>query len=247
MATVTLASLEAMRSELVNSKYYLNIRSGYMAPVTLHCSYGDSGETITFYIFDGGQAFNLAGSTVSLHGTRRDGASFGPFACSVDGNSVSFTLQSSMTAVEGGGIAEFTITKSGTTIGTCNFGIMVENATFPNGVAYDTDPSVYQDILKYVQSSQATAIQSAVSIANGNAQEYTDSKITTEKNAREAADTALSNRISNLVISAGGSDITEVVDARTNFAGVAQTALVDRLNLFLEYDVVETISEVVYG
>lgn len=148
MATVT--------NELANRKYYLNLRSGYMAPVTLHCSYGDSGETITFYILDGGDDVDLTGASVSIHGTRVDGANFGPFICTVEGNSVSFELQSSMTAVEGGGIAEFIISKNGATIGTCNFGILVENATFPNGVAYDTDPSVYQDILKYVQSIPAS-------------------------------------------------------------------------------------------
>lgn len=152
MATVTLASLEALRSELANSKYYLNIRSGYMAPITLHCSYGDSGESIKFYIFDGGQQVDLTGASATVHGTRKDGASFGPFICTIsEYNAVSFELQSSMTAVEGGGIAEIIISKGGATIGTCNFGILVEQAVFPNGIAYDSDPSIYQDILKYVQ------------------------------------------------------------------------------------------------
>lgn len=247
MATVTLASLESLRSELVNSKYYLNVRSGYMAPITLHCSYGDSGQSITFYIFDGGEKFDMTGAAASIHGTRRDGANFGPFACTVSGNAITFTLKPAMTAVEGGGVAEFTIVKNGATIGTCNFGILVENAVFPNGVAYDSDPSVYQDILKYVQSSQALMVNSAVTIATNNAKSYTDEKVTAEKELREANDTALSDRISNLVVAAGGSDVTEVVDARVNFAGTSQGSLLNRLKLFLEYDTVESTNGVTYG
>lgn len=208
MATVTLASLEAVRSELVKSKYYLNIRSGYMAPVTLHCSYGDSGQEITFYIFDGGDPVALDGASATIHGTRRDGANFGPFNCTCSGNSVTFTLQSSMTAVEGGGIAEIAISKSGVTVGTCNFGILVENAVFPNGVAYDTDPSVYQDILKYVQG------------ISGNLTTDYNLKISTVNNRV----TSLSTRVDNIVATAGDGN-TEIVDARMGYDDTSYTSL----------------------
>lgn len=214
MATVTLATLQNMRKELVNSRYYLNIRSGYMAPVTLHCSYGDSGETITFYIFDGGDELDLTGSTVSVHGTRRDGANFGPYSCTVSGNSVSFQLQSAMTAVEGGGIAEFTISKSESTIGTANFGIMVEDAVFPNGVSYDSDPSVYQDILRYVQGQSAELML-----------DY-NSKIAEEVNARISADNANTDaisveraRIDNYLTSGTAATDSELIDIRVKFDG----------------------------
>lgn len=222
------------------TKYRLNIRSGYSAPVTIHCSYGDSGEQVTFYIYDGDEILDLTGASVTVHGTRKDGANFGPFACTTSPkNIVKFNIQASMTAVAGSAIAELTIVNEGVSIGTCNFGILVENATFPTGVSYDTDPSVYQDILKYTQTSQSAWINSAVNSSNNYAKTYTDGKIATEKAARESADTALSNRISNLVVNAGGSAITEVVDARANFAGTALTALKDRLDLFLEYDSVD--------
>lgn len=245
-------------SAFSNGKYYLNIRSGYMAPVTLHCSYGDRGETVTFYILDGSDAFDLTGAVVSVHGTRKDQANFGPFACTVSEDSVSFKLQSSMTAVEGAGIAELVIAKGGVTIGTCNFAILVEKSAFPTSVTYDSDPSVYEDIFRYVISSQSTIVDNTIAAANSYAKSYTDGKISTEKaqreaadasevTKREAADTALSNRISNLVVAAGGSNITEVVDARVNFAGVSQTTLLKRLKLFLEYDVIETVNEVTYG
>lgn len=181
MPTVTLATLESMRSELVSSKYYLNVQSGTMAPVTLHCSYGDTGRSVSFYIFDGGDEFDLTGSTVSLHGTRHDGASFGPISCTVsDTNKVTFSLTTSVTGAEGGGIAEFTITKNGTTIGSTNFGIMVEDCAFPNGVAYDTDPSVYMDILHYVQSTCST-LQNYVDSSVSDIRTYVDSTVIPEE------------------------------------------------------------------
>lgn len=245
-------------SAFSNGKYYLNIRSGYMAPVTLHCSYGDNGEIITFYILDGSEPYDLSGAVVSLHGIRKDQANFGPIACSVSEDSVSFALPSSMTAVVGAGIAELTISKSGTVIGTCNFAILVENVAFPTSVTYDSDPSVYQDIFNYVVSSQSTIVDNTLTAAARHAESYTNGKISTEKAQREAADasektqrenadTALSNRISNLVVAAGGSNITEVVDARVNFAGTSQGSLFNRLKLFLEYSVIETVNEVTYG
>lgn len=214
MATVTLASLENMRSELVNSKYYLNIRSGYMAPVTLHCSYGDSGQSITFYIFDGGEKFSLDAAAVTIHGTRRDGANFGPFNCTTSGNAVTFTLQSSMTAVEGSAIAEFTISRGGVVVGTCNFAMLIENAVFPNGVAYDSDPSVYQDILKYVQG-----------LASANKSDYI-SRIQDEASARIAGDRTNSSaisveraRIDNYLSSGTSATNSELVDIRVKANG----------------------------
>lgn len=216
MATTTLASLEGLRSELAKSKYYLNVRSGYMAPVTLHCSYGDSGHEITFYIFDGGDKYTLDGCSVTIHGTRKDGANFGPFNCTVSGNMVTFTLQSAMTAVEGSAIAEFSIVNGGTTVGTCNFGILVENAVFPNGVSYDSDPSVYQDILKYVQTEDSN-IKS----------DYVD-RINQEAVLRAQADTTNADAISSqaaridAIVDAGTTvEDGELIDIRTGYDGTS--------------------------
>lgn len=197
-----------------DSKHYINLRSGYMAPVTLHCSYGDSGETVYFYVFDGGTEFDLTNAIVSVHGTRIDGANFGPFACSISGNKVSFKLQSSMTAVEGSAIAEFVIAKNGVTIGTCNFGILVENATFPNGVTYDTDPSVYQDILSYLQGSMSAL------------KAETTTNLSQEISARQKGDSTLDAALDverariDEIISGGTSESdSEVIDIRIGSDG----------------------------
>lgn len=198
-----------------NTKHYLNVRSGYMAPVTLHCSYGDIGEQITFYIYDGDNVLDLGSAVASVHGTRIDGANFGPFVCSItDKNKVTFVLDASMTAVEGSAIAEIVITSGNVTIGTCNFGILVENAVFPTGVSYDSDPSVYNDILTYVQTIPATV--------KANLREDLMDQIGNEKTARSAGDATLNNQISALsrrveTAISGTTEDSEVIDIRNGY------------------------------
>lgn len=218
VSTATLVGLEAIRSELAHDKYYLNIKSGYMAPVTLHCSLGDSGQKITFFVFDGTEKLTLDSASVALHGTRKDGANFGPFNCTVSGNAVTFTLQPSMTAVEGAGIAELSIVKGSSAVGTCNFAILVENATFPNGVSYDTDPSVYEDILKYVQG-----------LDTANKDDYV-SRIAAEAALRATADATnatninvQSKRIDNIISSGTTPEDGELIDIRTKADGTSAT------------------------
>lgn len=140
-------------------KYKLNIRQGYMAPITLHCSYGDSGETVTFYVFDGSNELDLTNYTATVSGTKIDGSTFGPTSCRISGNSVTFTLTSDITQVEGSATAQITITSGSTIIGTCNFGISVENMDFPYGVSYDSDPAVYHSIVNYIQTESASLSQ----------------------------------------------------------------------------------------
>lgn len=231
-----------------NQKYYLDLSSGTTAPVTVHVSQGDVGRTISFEIRSAGKQFIFSGESVTVHGTRIDGANFGPISCTYSGSVVSFDTVLSMTAVEGSAIAELSIVNSsGQKVGTANFAILIENSAFPDGVSYSTDPSVYEDILKYVQSMNSSITTNAINTARS----YTDAKANTinaaianEKSARETSDNAINNRISNLVIASSSPNIAEVVDARTNFAGTAQTALKTRLDLFLEYSVKGTTEDV---
>lgn len=141
--------------------YKLNIRSGYTAPITVHCSYGDSGEKVEFIICDGDTEYSLDGTTAYVHGYRRDGADFGPYSCTINDNKVSFTLTTGMTMCEGGHIAEIVISKGSKVTGTANFGILVERAAFPNGISYSSDPAVYKSILNYV-SNAISQIESTV-------------------------------------------------------------------------------------
>lgn len=207
---------------IVTRNNVLNLQPGLSAPVVVHVSQGDQGYPLKFYLVNGDEIYPVPYNvTITMTGTRIDGSHFGPYSCSFVGNEVTTTIRAAITRLAGSAIAELTLTNnSGEVVGSANFGFMIEECTIPEGVTYSNDSSIYQDILKYVQTATATD----AGLIN-----------------------ALDERISNLVVEAGGSDITEVVDARMSFGGVAQTVLKDRIDLFLEYDVVEATSEVLNG
>lgn len=75
---------------------------------------------------------------------------------------------------------------------------------------------------KQERENDVSALSSSIASAN--------SAISAEAAARTNADKALSDRIDNLVLEAGGSDITEVVDARTGTDGTVYTTLKARLD-----------------
>ena len=141
----------------------LNLIPGIQTPTTVHLSAGNVGDTIKFHLYKGSEVFDASGYTVSVHGIRADGGVFGPFPVTTyDGtNEVTFAVRSEMTAVSGAVVAELTIASNSAIVGTANFALLVENAAFPAGVTYDTDPSVYQQILAYAQTGLA-GIQSSV-------------------------------------------------------------------------------------
>lgn len=154
---------------VVTNIYNLNLIPGISAPVTVHCSQGDSGREISFRILSGTDVYNIpSGARVSIHGVRKDNGHYGPIACTFSGSTVTFTLTAEMTSVKGGGLAELEISSDGVVVGSTNFAVLVEKATFPTGVTYDNDVSVYQDILTYVMSSviptEAVTIDNTLSI-----------------------------------------------------------------------------------
>ena len=123
----------------------------------------------------------------AVHGVRQDGTQFGPYACTISGDAVSFQTDAAIAAVAGSGIAEIVLTDSDqNTAGTADFVIMVERATFPMGVTYTNDVSVYEAILKYSQAVPAWLTK-----------DYTD-KIASEADARTAADESLNAQAATL-------------------------------------------------
>lgn len=69
---------------------------------------------------------------------------------------------------------------------------------------------------------------------NGTSYNVKDSQartlITAEESARIAGDSAANNRIDNLIISSGGTDVTEVIDARVGATGTIYNVLKSRLD-----------------
>lgn len=179
---------------IINQNNVLNLQPGITAPVVVHMSEGDVGTKLSFKLIDGVNAWTDPGNVVAaVHGRRQDGTQFGPYACTISGDVVSFQTDAAMAGAAGSGIAQIVLTDSDqNTAGSANFAVMVERATFPMGVTYTNDKSVYEAILAYVQTIPAQVTR-----------DYT-TKIEAEAAAREAADTSLQ------------SQITAEVDARAN-------------------------------
>ena len=193
----------------ISQNHVINIQPGVSAPLVIHCSQGDTGTQINLTVVNGDEEFDCSSYACSVHGVRSDGGNWGPITCTVSGSTVCFSLTSAMTAVAGSCLAEVSIG----TVGTANFALLVENATFESGVTYSNDVSVYQNIL--------TAVQTGIS--NETAERV--AAVETEKNERVAADNSLSSRISqndarinNLVGNTGNSN-SEIVDARVGVDG----------------------------
>ena len=155
----------------ITQNHIINIQPGVSAPLVIHCSQGDTGSVINLTVVNGDEVFDCSSYVCSVHGVRSDGANWGPYEVTVSGSTVSFSLRQEMTAIAGPCLAEITIG----TVGTANFAILVENATFSLGVTYTEDVSLYQSILSYnmgaVQNIKAEAtagVNKAIDQMNAN-------------------------------------------------------------------------------
>ena len=139
----------------ITQNHVINIQPGVSAPLVIHCSQGDTGTQINLTVVNGDEEFDCSSYACSVHGVRSDGGNWGPITCTVSGSTVCFSLTSAMTAVAGACLAEISVG----TVGTANFAMLMENATFGNGVTYSNDVSVYQNILNAVQAEKNERIQ----------------------------------------------------------------------------------------
>lgn len=172
---------------ILNQKAAINVVPGVAPQTVVHLSQGNVGDTVTLYVYENSDPFDTSGLTASVQGVRKDGTGFGPVACTKSGNAVTFTVTSAMTAISGPVLAEITFTNgSSQSVSTANFAMLIEQGTFPNGPTYDTDISVYQQILQYVQSYPAMD------------QQIVDAAVAAEAADRAAADTSLGNQITAL-------------------------------------------------
>lgn len=206
---------------IINQSNILNLQPGITAPVVVHMSEGDSGTKLSFKLIDGTRAWVDPGNVAAaVHGRRQDGTQFGPYACSISGDVVSFETDAAMASAAGSAIAQIVLTDSdGNTAGSANFAIMVERATFVGGVTYTNDVSVYEAILAYVQTIPAQVTE-----------DYT-AKIAAEAAARTDADTSLQAQISaeaaarsteDAVLSARMDQFTQLPDGSLSTAADAE-------------------------
>lgn len=231
----------------------LNLIPGKSAPVVVHCSQGNVGDTVGFYLYDGDEPFYPTNVSIAVHGVRADGSAFGPYAVAVTSGSnlVTFELVTAMTSVAGAAIGELVISDSDQNqVGSTNFGILVETTPYSSTVTYEDDLSIYQRILAYVQSIPAelsgqiateaatreaainnavTDIQSQIS-AEASARSSDDaslqSQISSEVGRAKDSEAALSTRIDQIVAPSGAAPSeAEIRDARIDVNGITHSNL----------------------
>ena len=206
---------------VITQNHILNIVPGMSAPVVVHVSQGDSGVELEFVLVNGSEIFDPTGTVISVHGIRQDGTGWGPVACAREDGKIKFTLPDAATAVKGSGMAELSISNGEETVGTTNFAILVETATFPQGVTYANDVSVYEAILAYVDQMGEQTVANveadlAAEIANRQAADAVlQQNINSEASTRAGADTTLQTNLNNAVSSLNEA-LTSEVSARTS-------------------------------
>lgn len=183
----------------ITQNHIINIQPGVSAPLVIHCSQGDTGTQINLTVVNGDEEFDCSSYACSVHGVRSDGGNWGPITCTVSGSTVCFSLTSAMTAVAGACLAEISVG----TVGTANFAMLMENATFGNGVTYSNDVSVYQNILTAVQAGLSLAEAAVTNEKNERIAAITNEKderiaaVNAEATARQTADNTLQGNINS--------------------------------------------------
>ena len=216
---------------VITQNHILNIVPGMSAPVVVHVSQGDSGVELEFVLVNGSEIFDPTGTVISVHGIRQDGTGWGPVACAREDGKIKFTLPDAATAVKGSGMAELSISNGEETVGTTNFAILVETATFPQGVTYANDVSVYEAILAYVDQMGEQTVQNveadlAAEIANRQAADAVlQQNINSEASTRAGADTTLQTNLNNAVSSLNEA-LTNEISNRTS-ADITINARID--------------------
>ena len=214
----------------ITQNHIINIQPGVSAPLVIHCSQGDTGTQINLTVVNGDETFDCSSYACSVHGVRSDGGNWGPITCTVSGSTVCFSLTSAMTAVAGACLAEISVG----TVGTANFAILVENATFSLGVTYTEDVSLYQSILSYnmgaVQNIKAEAtagVNKAIDQMNANTNAINAKYDAATTNFNQGIATAqnqyaVTNAKLDTAISAATQD-SEVQDIRVKADGTSAT------------------------
>ena len=186
----------------------LNLIPGKSAPVVVHLSQGNVGNTVQFYLYDGDNPYYPTNVSIAVHGVRADNTVFGPYAVSVTSGSnlVSFDIVTAMTSVTGAAIGELVITDGNhNQIGSANFGMLVEATPYSSSVTYEDDLSIYQRILAYVQSipasisGQVAAEKSARESAIATLQNSIRSEVAQETLARQNADNSIISSLQSAI------------------------------------------------
>lgn len=112
---------------LISIKRNVDLQPGLNAPAVFNCSQSDKGTTIMLGLMNGGNDYTVpSGVTITIRGSRSNGAVFTPASATFSGSTVSFTLTEEMTDTAGPTLCEAVLEQGNNVLGTANFIINVE-------------------------------------------------------------------------------------------------------------------------
>ena len=114
---------------LISIKRNVDLQPGLNAPAVFNCSQSDKGTTIMLGLMNGGDDYTVpSGVTITIRGSRSNGAVFTPTSATFSGSTVSFTLTEEMTDTAGPTLCEAVLEQGNNVLGTANFIINVEGS-----------------------------------------------------------------------------------------------------------------------
>lgn len=114
---------------LISIKRNVDLQPGLNAPAVFNCSQSDKGTTIMLGLMNGGNDYTVpSGVTITIRGSRSNGAVFTPTSATFSGSTVSFTLTEEMTDTAGPTLCEAVLEQGNNVLGTANFIINVEGS-----------------------------------------------------------------------------------------------------------------------
>lgn len=114
---------------LISIKRNVDLQPGLNAPAVFNCSQSDKGTTIMLGLMNGGNDYTVpSGVTITIRGSRSNGAVFTPASATFSGSTVSFTLTEEMTDTAGPTLCEAVLEQGNNVLGTANFIINVEGS-----------------------------------------------------------------------------------------------------------------------
>ena len=112
---------------LISIKRNIDLQPGLNAPAVFNCSQSDKGTTIMLGLMNGGNDYTVpSGVTITIRGSRSNGAVFTPVSATSSGSTVSFALTEEMTDTAGPTLCEAVLEQGNNVLGTANFIINVE-------------------------------------------------------------------------------------------------------------------------
>ncbi len=213
---------------MITQSLNTNLIPGQVKPRVNVSQYDKSSRTLSFLLYNGNQAFNIAsGMTAMIEGSKPDGHGFQYNASvTVGSNVVTATLTQQMAVVAGEVNCEIVILSGNERLATCNFIIDVEPAAL-NDSALPSDselPMIIALATEQMENAEAWAAgtKNGTAVTSSDPQYHNNSKFYSEQSASSA--TTASNKATEASNSASTAS-TKAGEASTSATASANQAL----------------------